>query len=173
MSEERRVLTYDLGEGDPFGVSIASPPLVDEEKKEDTIDKDGVEDLTHEEEEGSEKEIVDDPTQPEEAEEEIEEEQEPEEEVEEEDDVNIHYYIARQLHKDGVIPEEFDIKDDIQYSEVISAYKNSMEKTVLPDLEQRAEQRVKEKGFDLELLPYARAYRNGVDPNLLNSSWSF
>lgn len=170
MAEERIVFNYSPGEGDPFNIGLPSQQTISkkEDEEEETADE-----FSEEEEE----ETVGQPTVSEEEQEgeESEEEEEGSEEEEEksedeEDDVNVHFYIAKQLANEGALPKDFEVFEDVTYFDVVSQYKKKLEDTTLPELVQRAKQKTVEEGFDPELAPYVRAFRNGVDHRLLSEA---
>lgn len=165
MADERIVFDYLLGEGDPFNIGITPPKKA--EIKDEEIDE------TLEDDEKTVGQPTVSETEPSEPEEIPEEEREPSEEEEEEgteEEVNVHYYIAKQLASEGVLPKDFEVFEDVSYFDVVSQYKKKLEESTMPELLQRAKQKVIEEGFEPELATYVRALRNGVNPNLLTQA---
>ena len=83
---------------------------------------------------------------------------------EEQEDYNPHYFLAQELRNQGVLPEEFEIGEDVGYSDIVNHYRDRMKAPLRAELESELRQEHIQNGWTEEDLFYARAWRQGVDP---------
>lgn len=90
---------------------------------------------------------------------------------EEQEDIvdNIFYHIAHELKDKKELPEDLDISEDINGSEVYNAYRDSLEKSASAEIEQRVMQQLGNVYTDTTLT-YAKLIAEGTDINLLQEA---
>lgn len=89
---------------------------------------------------------------------------------EEEADVNPYFYLAEELHKDGFIPEDLELSNDIDGMTVYNAYKQKLKADAEVQVRQEVMQALQSEGFNDHDLILARAIREGVDLRLLSEA---
>lgn len=99
-----------------------------------------------------------------------EEESEEEEEAEEEEDLNVYYYIAQQLAKDGELPEDFEVTEDIKGDTIYSKYKETIKEDATAEIQNEVLQALAAEGYNAGDLQYAKLLRSGVDPKTLQTA---
>lgn len=92
----------------------------------------------------------------------------PETTIEESAEPNLYYFIQEELKKDGFIDPEMEFDEKVDGMAVFNAYKESLEKKALPEIQAKAHQALLDDGYDPEDLLFARAIRQGVDHRLLS-----
>lgn len=114
--------------------------------------------------------------EPEEVEEEIDESHdeshdESEVETEEEDeDINPYEFLGKQLQSDGFLDRDFEIKKDIQGTDLYNAYSEKLKKEIEPQIKQAVYGELAEQGINEQDLVMARLIRSGVDVSVLQNS---
>jgi hypothetical protein len=157
--EPTQIKFANLGGGGAFLDTNRPPDPLEEEIKDETPP-------IEEEEQDQPEVIIDDNVD--DASDDLEEEVEEtdEEDSEEEDKFNPHFFLARQLKEDGILPEEMEVDEDITYDKLVEAYRSRMENPLRQELESQVIQEALNKGWNEQDLFYARAYSQGVDPRM-------
>lgn len=88
----------------------------------------------------------------------------------EEDNVNLYYYMAEQLKKDGELPEDFELSQEVKPQDIYNTYKESLRGDVEADITNQVLLHLKNQGINDRDLQYAKLIRSGVDINTLNLS---
>lgn len=90
---------------------------------------------------------------------------EDEQEVETE---NFAYYLAKQMAVEGNLDSEFEVKEDITFSEIKNQFTKDNQDRLYTQIIEQVQQQLQQAGVRQETLMYARAIENGMDINQLS-----
>lgn len=91
----------------------------------------------------------------------------------EDDDINAYFHLSKELHKDGFLPQDFEIADDISGPDVYSAYKDKLRSDLEPSIRQEVMETLSKQGINEHDILMGRALREGVNPSLLSAAGSY
>ncbi len=172
MAQSEETIVIDFNPENPLGAVVTDiEPITEEDAVVEEVETE-VEDEPEEatEEEGQVVEEVVESTE-ETVEEETEESAEEVEQVEESKEVseeNIYKYFGKGLLEDGMLPEDYEIKDDVSGYELYETFKSKLKDEVEDEVKQEIYSDLESKGINETDIAYARLYRSGVDPKVLS-----
>ena len=180
-SEEDKIVNLrdEDGKIDLFGKDAIEPidsvvEIEEDDEPEVVVDvfagRDKEEPEEEDEPEEDEPEEDDEGRPPTDSSEEGEEDEEGEEyeEGQEDDEVNLHYFIAEELKKDGFLSDDFELTDDVSLNDVYGNLKDNLQESVTAELQTQAYNQLIELGYNEQDLQFAKLIRSGADLSMLS-----
>ena len=90
--------------------------------------------------------------------------------TEDDSEVNLYYYMAQQLKKDGELPEDFEFDENIKPLDIYSTYLENIKQDAEVDIRKEVYNKLAQEGVNEADLQYAKLIRSGVDINSLSQA---